>query len=515
MRTAFSCSSGMVSVPQLLKILHNTESEPQKFAARDVLFGAVPVIPAVVRSQILCRGCGGGKVVGRDCGAICIPTAGVGKGYARQGIAIPERRIADGGDGVSYRYARQGIALPECIRADGGDGVRNCKTRLRFANSVSNQYRTIFRTEISVNRLVCNVIFIDYNTRQGRAICKRPLTDGGDGVGNRYARQGIAITERRIADGGDGVGDRYARKLEAICECPIADGGDGVGDRYARQSRATFERIIADGSDGIGDRYARQGITITERIIADGGDGTGDRYARQGIAIIERIIADGGDGIGDRYARQGIAIIERIIADGNDGVGNYKTRLRFTNRVSNQYRTIFRIEISVNRLICSVIFINYNVRQGTAIIERHIADGGDGVAYRYACQGIAIPERRIADGGDGAAYRYARQGRAITERPLAYGGDFVAIDVTTDIDIAIGTSTNTCNGAGFSIIVYLVGKTLTCGERFFRRFRGCFFQGCRGGCVCCLVSCNIIVCIFVIFTRSKCNQEHKNKHENT
>ena len=161
-----------------------------------------------------------------------------------------------------------------------------------------------------------------------------------------------------------------------------------------------MERLPTDGGNRVAHRYARKVTATFECRIADARDTIGDRYARKAGAITERRIADDGDRVAYRYARKIGAMCERIIADSGNRVGNYKICVILTNRIRDQHCSIFRIKISVNGLICCIIFIHNNARKVAAITERIIADGGGRVGDRYARKVGAITERIISDGSD-------------------------------------------------------------------------------------------------------------------
>ena len=93
--------------------------------------------------------------------------------------------------------------------------------------------------------------------------------------------------------------------------------------------------------------------------------------------------------------------------------------------------------------------------------ERPQSDARYAVWNRDTRQVGAIRERPSADGDDGITYRYTRKIGAIFKRLIADGGNFVAINITANEKIGIGTSTNTCNGTSFAIIIHRIGKTLT------------------------------------------------------
>ena len=76
--------------------------------------------------------------------------------------------------------------------------------------------------------------------------------------------------------------------------------------------------------------------------------------------------------------------------------------------------------------------VSLNPRQAAATIERHVADGRDGVADGrdgvadgHARQASAILKRSEVDGCDGVGDGHARQACATVERPLADGRDGV------------------------------------------------------------------------------------------
>ena len=92
----------------------------------------------------------------------------------------------------------------------------------------------------------------------GQAFAKieAPISQTGDGVGNRDARQATATIEAHISQTGDGVGNRDARQGTATIEAHISQTGDGVGNRGV--FTATQHRIGGSLDDG---------ITIFARII--------------------------------------------------------------------------------------------------------------------------------------------------------------------------------------------------------------------------------------------------------
>ena len=63
--------------------------------------------------------------------------------------------------------------------------------------------------------------------------------------------------------------------------------------------------------------------------------------------------------------------------------------------------------------------IGINPHQAGALVERIVADGGDGVGDGDACQATATGERIVADGGDGVGDGDARQAAATIERAVA------------------------------------------------------------------------------------------------
>ena len=52
------------------------------------------------------------------------------------------------------------------------------------------------------------IVGVHRNLGQPGTKDKRPLTDGGDAIGDRDARQAGARRKREVADGGNTVGDR-------------------------------------------------------------------------------------------------------------------------------------------------------------------------------------------------------------------------------------------------------------------------------------------------------------------
>ena len=100
----------------------------------------------------------------------------------------------------------------------------------------------------------------------------------------------------------------------------------------------------------------------------------------------------------------------------------------------------------------------YDFYKLVATGERPIADGGDGVAYRYARKAVAICERTITD-GDWVGNCYTRKIGAIIERLIADACDFVAIYHFGDVNIGIGASANAGNCAGSSITTNSIGQS--------------------------------------------------------
>jgi hypothetical protein len=63
--------------------------------------------------------------------------------------------------------------------------------------------------------------------------------------------------------------------------------------------------------------------------------------------------------------------------DDIDMVGNYKICIGFSACICNQYRTIFRVKIPVNGLVCHIIFINHNARKVETITKHKISDASN------------------------------------------------------------------------------------------------------------------------------------------
>ena len=93
---------------------------------------------------------------------------------------------------------------------------------------------------------------------------------------------------------------------------------------------------------------------------------SGDNNFRQTSTIRERSIAYIRDAVGDYNFRQITAISERIITNTRYAVGDYKGRCRFTYGILYQRRSVFTIQIPVNRFVFRIAFPNRNICQTIA-----------------------------------------------------------------------------------------------------------------------------------------------------
>ncbi len=186
----------------------------------------------------------------------------------------------------------------------------------------------------------------------------------------------------------------------------------------ARQAAATIERRITDRSHAVGNNYARQTTATIERILTDRSHAAGNFYAHQAIARRERPITDRSHTVGNFHARQTTATTERLITDRSHAVGNRERSRRFSACILNQCFSIFGIQISINRLIVSIICTYFNVRQATAPIERRITDRSHAVGDYHARQATARRERIPTDRSHVAPDHHARQATAIRERRI-------------------------------------------------------------------------------------------------
>ncbi len=90
-----------------------------------------------------------------------------------------------------------------------------------------------------------------------------------------------------------------------------------------------------------------------------------------------------------------------------------------------------------------------DARQAAATIERLVADGGDGARDDDARQASATAERSVADFGDGVGDGDARQAAAAGESPFADGRDGVGDD-----SVLATANQCVCSGLDYCVTVF-------------------------------------------------------------
>ena len=128
---------------------------------------------------------------------------------------------------------------------------------------------------------------------QAAAVCKRPVLDLGDPIGNGNPGQGAAPLKRIRSDHTGALGNLKRAQSAAICKPALFDVTDRSLDDDLGQPVAVGKGLLADGVHATLKRDAFQVVADSNRAVPECADIAGEGEAGQGVTELKHPHFDG------------------------------------------------------------------------------------------------------------------------------------------------------------------------------------------------------------------------------